>query len=170
MKLIFLDWDGVLNHEEFYVRRHKDNFKDYGEYPICELSVAVLNHIIEETDAKVVVSSTWRLGRSINELQAILDSVGFKGEVIAKTPNLRNEGDYILRGNEILKWIKDNKEMIGQEYHEFENYVILDDDSDFLYWQKDNFLLVDRYVGLTYHVAFKAIRILNRGRGMNVLQ
>jgi len=173
MKIIFLDFDGVLNHEQFYVKRHEADFKGYGEHPICEFdfkSVLILNNIIEETDAKVVVSSTWRLGRSINELQSILDSVGFKGEVIDKTPNLRNEGDYVLRGNEILKWIRDNKEVIGQDYHEFENYVIFDDDSDMLYWQKDNFLLVDRFVGLTMHVAFKAIRILNRGRGINVLQ
>ena len=172
MKIIFLDFDGVLNHEQFYGRRYEANFKGYGEHPVSEFdfnSVAVLNHIIEKTDAKVVVSSTWRLGRSIEELQTILDSVGFKGEIIAKTPNLRNDGDYVLRGNEILKWIRDNKELIGQYYHEFENYVIFDDDSDMLYWQKDNFLLVDRYVGLTYHVAYKAIRILNRGRGMTIL-
>lgn len=172
IKIIFLDFDGVLNHEQFYVRRHQADLKGYGEHPVSEFdfnSVKVLNHIIAETGAKVVVSSTWRGGRSIEELQAILDSVGFEGEVIAKTPSLRIEGDYILRGNEILKWIRDNKELITQDYNEFENYVILDDDSDMLYWQKDNFLLVDRYVGLTYHVAFKAIRILNRGRGINVL-
>lgn len=173
MKIIFLDFDGVLNHEQFYVKRHADDFKGYGEHPVCEFdfnSVKVLNHIIEETGAKVVVSSTWRLGRSVKELQDILDSVGFKGEVIGKTPNLRNGGDYILRGNEILKWIRDNKEVIKEDYHEFENYVIFDDDSDMLYWQKDNFLLVDRFVGLTYHVAYKAIRILNRGRGISILQ
>jgi hypothetical protein len=173
MKLIFLDIDGVLNHEQFYVRRHEADFKGYGKHPISEFdfnSVKVLNYIIEETGAKVVVSSTWRLGKTVEQLQSILDSVGFKGEVIAKTPNLRNEGDYVFRGNEILKWIKDNKELIAQDYHEYENYVIFDDDSDMLYWQKDNFLQVDRFVGLTYHVAYKAIRILNRGRGTTILQ
>lgn len=172
MKILFLDFDGVLNHEQFYVKRHEADFKGYGEHPIREFdfnSVKVLNYIIEQTNAKVVISSTWRIGKSIEELQEILNSVGFKGEIIGKTPNLRSVGDFVYRGNEILKWIKDNEEMIGQPYHEFENYVILDDDSDMLYWQKDNFLLVDRWVGLTMHIANTAIRILNRGRGMNIL-
>lgn len=170
MKIIFLDFDGVLNNEAYYVKRHSADFKGYGEYPICEFDfkcVQVLNHIIEKTGAKVVVSSSWRLGKSVDVLQKLLNDVGFKGEVIDKTSSFRSEE--ILRGNEILSWIKNNKEIIGQDYHEYENYVILDDDSDMLYWQKDNFLQVDRFVGLTMHVAFKAIRILNRGRGIEAL-
>lgn len=170
MKIIFLDFDGVLNNEEYYVKLHSENFKGYGEYPICEFDfkcIKVLNYIIEKTGAKVVVSSSWRTGKDIDKLQELLNDVGFKGEVIDKTPSFRHND--MLRGNEILIWIKQNKEIVGEDYHEYENYIILDDDSDMLYWQKDNFLQVDRFVGLTMSIAHSAIRILNRGRGMQIL-
>lgn len=164
MKIIFLDFDGVLNHEQFYVRRHADDFKGYGEYPVCEFdykSIEILNYIIENTGAKVVVTSTWRLGRTLEELQGLLNQVGFIGEVIGKTVSFH--GEESVRGNEILNWIKKNTDLIDLEYYVFEKYVILDDDSDMLYWQRNNFLQVDRYVGLTYGVGEQAIYILNRG-------
>lgn len=170
MKIIFLDFDGVLNHEIFYKKRYDDGLENYPKYPLSEIdpaSIAVLNYIIKETGAKVVVSSTWRLGRTASQLQYILEEIGFQGEIIDITPSLSGE-DYI-RGNEILKWIKKNKNLLGEDYHQYENYVILDDDCDMLYIQKDNFLQVDRWVGLTMPLAARAIRILNRGRGIHVL-
>ena len=110
------------------------------------------------------MSSTWRLGRSPEELQAILDSCGFTGKVIGKTKDLRRgEGaESILRGNEILNWIKENEKTIGVRYWEYKNYVILDDDSDMLLWQKDNYIQTDAYCGLTPHDCFAAKKILSR--------
>lgn len=166
MKIIFLDFDGVLNHEVFYGKRMEIGIDKYPTYPLSEIdpeSVKNLNYIIEKTDAKVVVSSVWRHGRTIQELQNILDQLGFKGEIIDVTPDFRS--DNCLRGNEILKWIKSNEELLGKSYADFENYVILDDDSDMLYWQRNNFIHVDRYVGLTITNTFVAIRILNQGTG-----
>jgi hypothetical protein len=158
----------VLNHERWYVDRHEeknDGFKvghPWGEFD--PKSIEYLNDLIKQTDAKVVVSSTWRLGRHANDLQAILEKRGFTGEIIGITPSLRHLGESILRGNEILQWIKDHEEFIGCPYYEYENYVILDDDSDMLYWQKDNFLVVDRFVGITPHITYKAKKILNGKR------
>lgn len=169
MKIIFLDFDGVLNHEVFYRKRQDIGIEFYPPYPLCEIDpdcISVLDHIVLQTGAKVVVSSTWRHGRTIQELQTILNHFNFKGEIIDKTPSFKH--DDCIRGNEILKWIQDNENLIGQTYHEFENYVILDDDCDMLYYQKDNFLQVDRWIGLTYPLAKKAIRILNRGRGIEI--
>jgi len=171
MKIIFLDFDGVLNHEQYYVRRQEKNFEGYcTTYPQSEFdpeTIKKLNYIINETGAKVVVSSSWRHGRTITELQNLLESVGFIGEIIDITPSFNH--DNCLRGNEILEWIKTHEYMLGKKYHEYENYVILDDDSDMLYWQKDNFLHIDRYVGITNRDAFRAIHILNKGRGSVIL-
>jgi hypothetical protein len=172
MKIIFLDFDGVLNHEAFYEKRQQIGLEKYPTYPLslCEIDpegIKILNYIIGETGAKVVISSTWRHGRTIEELQNMLNYFEFQGDIIDITPSFDTRCS--LRGNEILAWVKNNEELLGKKYHEFENYVIFDDDSDMLYWQKDNFLHIDRWVGLTMKNAFDAIRILNRGAGMHIL-
>lgn len=156
IKIIFLDIDGVLNHEQFY----KERYEKKGSGDIDPKSVANLNSLIENTGAKVVISSTWRHS-GIDYCRKSLEEVGFVGEIIDITPNLRGEG--CLRGNEIHKWIKDNEELVGP-YYQFTEYVILDDDSDMLYWQRNNFLLIDRFVGLTMGSVFQATKILNGGK------
>lgn len=164
MKVIYLDFDGVLNNELWFIERlneknkHKIvNLKEHELTAIDPRCVENLNVIIEATGAKVVVSSTWRMGREIDELQAILDARGFRGEIIGKTDNLRGEG--CLRGNEIREWQRANADIIGIE--DKERYVILDDDSDMLYWQRNNMIIVDAYCGITPRTIFKATKILN---------
>lgn len=163
--IIFLDFDGVLNHQIFYIeqRKKKDADFDYIRDNIDNKSVEYLNAIVRENDAKVVVTSTWRLNRTVEELQAVLDSHGFKGQVIGKTEDLRygHGGNCIFRGNEIHKWIEDNKEFCPYPYS---NYVILDDDSDMLLWQKDNFICVDAYCGITPKTVFMAKKIFDRNK------
>ena len=167
MKVIFLDIDGVLNHEEFYRSdRFQENVKKNERLSknICPKSIENLNTLIEDTEAKVVVSSTWRIGETVENMQKILDEAGFKGEVIGLTPDLREyQCEHILRGNEIYRWMLDNCKLLGQciSVWEFKHYVILDDDSDMLLWQKDNYLQVDRFVGITMGTVLKAKKILN---------
>jgi hypothetical protein len=161
MKIIFLDFDGVLNNQLWY-ESTKGMFCERDD--LDPKNIEQLNMLIKETDAKVVVTSTWRLGRSIAELQSILDGNGFKGEVVGTTLDLRykEHGACIVRGNEIYCWIQEHEDLIGQKSHEYKNYVILDDDSDMLYWQRDNFIHVDPYCGLTSYIVFKAKDILNQ--------
>jgi hypothetical protein len=161
MKIIFLDFDGVMNNELWFIDRverkkiyNRDEHEKDAIDPRC---VDFLNKIIEDTGAKVVVSSTWRMGRSKEELQRILEVKGFKGEVVGKTDMLRGEG--CLRGNEIRQWQRDNAELIGKE--DENRYVILDDDSDMLYWQRNNMIIVDPYCGITPRTVYKATKILN---------
>lgn len=186
MKVIFLDIDGVLNHQNWFSRRHKevDQNDIVSHYPFYEFdpkSVEQLNRIINETGAKVVVSSTWRLGRTITQLQEILDRVGFIGEVIDKTPHFHakgtdNEGERIgytiPRGCEIDWWL-DNKGKFQrinwsieeqQKYIDkaiVKNYVILDDDSDMLYGQGEHFVKTYTMNGLTEERADECIKILS---------
>ena len=159
-KIIFLDFDGVLNSQLWYVRTKGSRKRD----DLDTEAVGFLNDLIKSTGAKVVVTSTWRLIRTVEELQEILARNGFKGEVIGKTKDLRcgEDGDCVLRGNEILQWMKTHPVELGCAYYDYKDYVILDDDSDMLYWQKDNFLLVDPYVGITPNTVFRAKKIFMR--------
>ncbi len=166
IKVIFLDIDGVLNHQLFYEKRIPEAKKElrkqvkneeidrqeYHRRQIDSSSVVFLNDIIEATGAKVVLSSSWRLGNSKEYMQTLLADCGFTGELIDRTPRL--EGS-MQRGPEIEAWLAESGIAVSA-------YVILDDDSDMTDYQlKHHYIHVDRYCGLSPTVSYKATRILN---------
>jgi HAD domain in Swiss Army Knife RNA repair proteins len=107
-RVIFLDIDGVLAP----IRR----WDRYGDLdPAC---IQVLNEIVIRGEADVVVSSTWRYGKTVAELQAMLEAAGFTGRVLDKTPTGPPGAD---RGEEIAAWLA---------AHAVGGYVILDDHVD----------------------------------------
>lgn len=185
MKVIFLDIDGVLNSQDWYVYR-RDNVDTHSvqaQYPFYEFdprAIARLNRIIAETDAKIVVSSSWRSGETIESLQNLLDSVGVVGEVIGFTPHLwcqkpyeEMDGYRVPRGCEIDWWLDNHGEFQRinwsreeqikyTEKSKVKNYIILDDDSDMLYNQREHFVHTGHTHGLTDELVEKAIGILNR--------
>ncbi|ALP47198.1 hypothetical protein phiGrn1_0272 [Vibrio phage phi-Grn1] len=90
----------------------------------------------------------------------MLNDMGVNGECIGKTDMLDHQYSWAFRGNEILKWIQDNEELLGKRY-DFRSYVILDDDTDMLLWQRHNYVNCDPEIGLTDRVVAKAVAILN---------
>jgi len=64
MKIIFLDIDGVLNHQLWFKNQKNkkviDTDLEYNRSMIDETRVDLLNDLIKETKAKVVISSSWR--------------------------------------------------------------------------------------------------------------
>jgi HAD domain in Swiss Army Knife RNA repair proteins len=158
MRLIFLDIDGVLNCQLFFAERTKVVGGTYLENNICKERLGWLNELCSETGAKVVISSTWRLGNKLCELQDLFNIVGGTFEIVGYTPNLRHEA--CVRGNEILQYIKDHEEL---GYHsDYHDYAIIDDDSDMLLWQKDNFFQTDTYAGLTPNICHKIKRFFEK--------
>jgi hypothetical protein len=158
MKIIFLDFDGVLNHEKYYSQRFEERYlgNDIG-HPYDDIdpeSVKNLNYIIENTGSSVVLSTSWRHS-GIDYCLDVLTKRGFVGEVIDKTPDFWES--WSVRGNEIQHWIDTNVFPEG-----IESYVILDDDSDMLLNQKNNFIRVDPRYGLTRELSDKAISILKK--------
>lgn len=153
MKLVFLDIDGVLNrnHEEFIEGscRHMGRT----EHPLSRELIENLNYLTDYTGAKIVVSSSWRKGETVESMKELLESVGVTGEVVGITGSNPSG----IRGIDIRNWISDN---LGARHSEYEDYVILDDDSDMLLWQKDNFVNTKSTEGLTRGMMWKAINIL----------
>jgi hypothetical protein len=88
----------------------------YGDLdPAC---IQILNEIVARGQADVVVSSTWRHGRTVAELQEMLEAHGFTGRVVGKTPTGTPGAD---RADEIAAWLAE---------HAVGGYVIIDDHLD----------------------------------------
>jgi Swiss Army Knife RNA repair-like protein len=175
-RVIFLDYDGVIRIPPY-------NLLD----KIC---LENLKRIIKQTGCKLVISSSWRTG-NLDKTKLTLPE-DLREYIIGETTYDHwhlNEGSTlpIVRGNEIKHWIDrnlvypwlDNPEMhdlykqedtkegycrgcrSNKQNIDF-TYVILDDDEDFLYEQRNNLLVCDAETGLTAEIAEKAIEILNR--------
>lgn len=170
MKIIFLDIDGVLNYQSFLKKSlagDKSTSKlDYDKKYFAPECIERLNKICKTTGAKVVISSSWRIGRTTNYLTDLFKSVGFTGEIIDKTIrlNYQNHLDTVPRGCEIQHWIRTNKGILGKNYLSWcsgSNYVIIDDEGDMLYWQRKHFFQTDGTgLGLTENISYRIINFL----------
>ncbi len=151
MKLIFLDLDGVLCTQKEWGNRGKYQSTFDTLNVKC---VEAFNKIIEETGAKIVVSSTWRIGERREHLFEHLKGHGVKGEFIGITPRLTENGKF--RGDEIQLFL-DN---FGKE--KVENFIIIDDDSDMVHLLP-KLIKTDTYKGMNEKDAEKAIALLKKG-------
>lgn len=156
MKVIFLDIDGVLNHEKHYTwLMETDELTSLQlVYPFSEFnpeSCKILNRIIDETDAKIVLSSSWRLDGK-EQINQLFKHFGLP-RIYDITPSLCERFGSLCRGKEIDKWLN--------EHPEVTKYVILDDDNDMEEHQLPFFIKTDAYKdGLNNEVANKVIEIL----------
>lgn len=139
MKVIFLDVDGVLNssRDDFSIRLVSEYHFDF------------LKELVDATDAKIVLSSSWRIGfnsmrRSNQNLIAKLASRGL--EIYDFTPIMTGS-----RGDEIREWLTT---------HPVDSFVILDDEDDMEEFTSTNLVKTDVEVGLQESDVQRAIKIL----------
>lgn len=166
-KYIFLDIDGVLNSEHTLEDRSTSNASI-----ICDQYLKNLRNIVEKTDAKLVLSSSWRVyfGSTIDEpehsycVQLVQALAKHNLKLYSSTPFVKGEFSN-ERGLEIKTYIEQNK---------ITDYVVIDDEefSDF-----NTHLDMSKFVqttfgdettnieteGLNKKIAEKAIEILNKG-------
>lgn len=129
MKVIFLDIDGVLNTLDTFVRKKHL----HGNVEIDEDRVLRLKQIIDETDAKIVLSSSWRVYYDDNLIPhgkgILLNNVLKQYELFIydKTPNKVG-----IREKEIQSYL---------DSHDIEKFIILDDEISDLESFKDRGLI-----------------------------
>lgn len=126
MRIIFLDIDGVLNS----TKTRETNTRNYGRASLANLPdhhhFDILNAIIRITDAKVVLSSSWKDLNLLTVLDMLFTVQGFQGELIGTTAmpsKLTRSGRPWSVEEEILHYLKEcitKSIVIG-------GYVILDD-------------------------------------------
>ena len=152
--IIFLDFDGVV--ETIYWEQDKNGIWNFNIHKSghSELNnkqaIGWLNELYTKVPYDIVVSSTWRISMSIEELQNLLIKSGFRPDiqVIGKTPVLHKE-----RGEEIQYWI---------DQHNFNgNFIILDDDVDMAHLS-DHLILCDTFLGFTIYEYRKSIKFLQK--------
>lgn len=149
MKIIFLDVDGVLNSTRSMVAFKGCGFmRDNQSWKQLDpVAIKLLQHVVEETGASVVLSSTWRIGALQEDIEQFSEFLGV--EIIAVTGRSPDG----IRGKEIQKWLDLSAGV--------DSFVIVDDDSDMLPSQMQNFVKVDGKVGLTYENVKSILSILN---------
>lgn len=149
MKVLFLDVDGVVNSEDYALYRFYGKKFTLDEF-IDERPIVLLNYIIKKTDAKVVLSSSWR--GDLENTEKRLKAGGLQYDIFDITPYCESR----VRGEEIQAWI----DKYEKDHEPLESYVILDDDDDILPEQLNNFVQCDFHHGLTCVDVYKAIEIL----------
>jgi len=163
-RVLFLDFDGVLNSEPYfkewvrtYGRRSPRSPREAFELEAMKLdpqAVQRVNRIVKATGAQVVVSSTWRHYHRLPRLRQLLASRGFVGEVIGVTPAIRD----LERGHECLAWLACRRQIVY-------SFVALDDDDDYHYrYMRERLVKVPAAPrdGLRDHHVARAIDLLRK--------
>lgn len=155
--------DGVLNSEnDLMINRKNNNITGCIIYDEVEdRPLRLLKEIVDKTSAKIVVSSSWRVGccrrgkesifggKLYNKLEKRLKDYAMS--IYDITPSL---GSGTQRGDEIRKWLSENS---------VDNFIILDDDSDMCeFTNTDKFIHTTYKYGLTEELKDKAIKALNK--------
>lgn len=166
---MFLDFDGVINSHQsstfWHNKRDQSKWEnemysswegtlfEYLAHEFCPIALSNVEELCRRVpDLKIVVSSTWRLGNEVADLQKILAPAKLVAmAIIDKTPAFRDGP----RGNEIQHWLDNHPEVT--------EYVIVDDDRDMLDSQQDHFVNTSSLHGFQYGDMLHALRILKEG-------
>ena len=168
-KIIFLDFDGVLNTEYHQRLLQSEGKVWHDKHGACfdPKVVKQLQTIVEMTHADIVIASSWKyLG--LEAMQEMWQDRQLPGRVIDITPSVvsdslllsadleqRSPAALHCKGAEIASWLHENN---MQEVP----YVIIDDEYVILESQLPHFILTNPYDGLIEELAMRAIGILNR--------
>ena len=154
MKVIFLDIDGVLNTIDTFKMR-KEIYNKYGVIiPRIDLyRIEFLKRIIDATQAKIVISSTWK--KYEKDMKELIKALNLYDLDIYDVTCIDISGK---KGIEINDWLNKN---------EVDSFVIIDDEtSDMLHLEKyvvktrENF----RETGLLEKHISEIINILNNSK------
>lgn len=154
LPVVFLDFDGVVN--TIYWKKDTNgvccvNVMKGGHTELNnQQAIGWLNELYSIVQYDIVVSSTWRMSMTLEELQDLLIKSGFRPDirVIGKTPVLHEE-----RGIEIQQWIDENN-FTG-------DFIIIDDDSD-MGELLPKLVKCDTYIGFTIYDYQKSLKLLQK--------
>ena len=174
VRVVFLDIDGVLqpttsqkrfDHDlealrESLARRYGPEYLEVNEYDLGAVvhdwhagAVARLRALCEDHDARIVVSSDWRLRRSVAQLQALFRLHDLHHLIVDRTSDAGGAPHY--RAGEVKQYLDTHPEV--------ERFVIIDDS----YRTEFDALFPDHFVHTMSYIdesaALRASQILSGG-------
>ena len=149
--IIFLDIDGVLNSDKYFdsiSNKEYINPVDRLMLDIDTSKVKLLLEIVGRTNAKIVITSSWRRMKLYQYIKERLVSMGLP--VVGETPFIEGR-----RGEEIRSYLLENR---------VSNYCIIDDEVFKDYnTLEDNLVVTDFYEdGLTKEHAKEVVKRLSK--------
>ncbi len=149
--IIFLDFDGVLSTDNYLdpLRATKSKTSDYWGRLFDPECISCLKRIVDETGARIVVTSSWRNYLSIWQFILMWELRKMPGILAGVTPKCS-----IYRGKEIAEWLRTHRNIT--------NYIIIDD-MDYLQFKADqatHLVTTNHYKGLRPDTTEIAISIL----------
>ena len=143
MKVIFLDNDGVICLAHNWGSRFKKQKRSIAstvsdrDLPVefrfdnfDQKAIKVLNQILEETDAEIVISSDWRTWATLEELGEFYLSQGIIKKPIALTPLMKDFDDNAFQLFWYKKWLEKIRILEIQEWlenNQVDKWVAVDD-------------------------------------------
>lgn len=112
--ILFLDIDGVLNNAE-WLTADRCSRESWAEM-LCPEMCARLDRVLRETGAEIVLSTSWRVVHTCEQIEVWLRERGApSARVIGRTPGRRETPSGIVlpgnegrRGHEIQAWLNRN--------------------------------------------------------------
>lgn len=156
MKIIFLDMDGVLCTDKAHVAQGINGFHKPWEFmdALDREAIGMLNTLqAEHPEIQYVLSSTWRLHTTKEDMEKYLGSYGWKGVF---HEDWCTDRDGPNRGHEVQRWV-DSHNVTSDEY------IILDDVEQFNEDQKPNLILTDEANGLSVRDYYRMKRMFSFG-------
>jgi hypothetical protein len=168
MKVIFLDHDGVICLSTEWGGRFKKQreagrklSQSVGSLPVLsrfdnfnKKAIKILNEILEETNAEIVVSSDWKRWATVEEMGEYYESQGIKKKPIAFTKNLSEcdvPENFVwspkwdleqTRSLEIKQYLRDNPQIT--HWVSIDDLDMGEDGEDWKNWGLTNFVLTPR--------------------------
>jgi len=145
MRVLFLDIDGVLNSREWFASQ-PERVRGYSMFDdradLDPKAVRTLKTLFKELpNTKMVVSSSWRIGRSLEDLKLLLPD--FADYIIGRTPDSMQNIFASSRGDQIKMWLGDHPKVT--------HFAIVDDDISDMGSLVSNCVKTSQATGLLNH-------------------
>lgn len=162
--VLFLDFDGVLNDEDYIQNALKDSGRiavysiELAQKTLDPVRVSRVQGLCDVTGADVVLVTGWRRWAGLEELRAALTFAGFTAPVIDVVGGVKMSGD--LRRWATVEWLKDHPQ--------YTRHVIIDDAENlWVDWGKKGAVLncIHPIDGIEEKHVLAAIGILGKKEG-----